>query len=79
VPNPFNPVTTLAYTLPRSAHVRLAVYDVTGRLVVTLAQGVQSAGEHVVEWDATGLASGVYYYRLETGDVTHVRRAILLK
>jgi hypothetical protein len=79
VPNPFNPVTTLAYTLPKSAHVRLVIYDVTGRLVETLADGVQAAGEHVIEWDATGLASGVYYYRLQAGDVTHVRRAILLK
>jgi hypothetical protein len=79
VPNPFNPVTKLAYTLPRSAHVRLAIYDVRGRLVETLTDGVQAAGEHVIEWDAGDLASGVYYYRLESGDVTLVRQAILLK
>jgi hypothetical protein len=78
-PNPFNPATRLTYFVPEAAHVRLAVYDVTGRLVDELVNGSVGAGEHVVEWHAKGLASGVYFGRLETGGVVDIRRLVLLK
>lgn len=78
-PNPFNPVTRLAYFVPESQHVSLCVYDVAGRLVTTLVDGVVEAGEHTIEWSADGLASGVYFGRMETGGTTQVKRLVVLK
>jgi hypothetical protein len=79
VPNPFNPLTRIAYYLPAEMHVNLSVYDVNGRLVERLIDGVQHEGEHAVEWNAAGRASGVYFYRLTAGDVVKVKRMVLLK
>jgi hypothetical protein len=78
-PNPFNPTTRISYYLPDGGRVRLAVYDVSGRLVDVLEEGVRPAGEHAVEWSAQGIASGVYFYRLEAGDVTVTRKVVLLR
>ena len=78
-PNPFNPVTRIGYVLPRPADVRLTVYDVQGKLVERLVGGTKPAGEHVVEWDATGRPSGIYFYRLVAGAYTETRKMILLK
>jgi len=78
-PNPFNPVTRISYNVPTTQHVRIAIYDVAGRLVEDLVNETRAAGEHVVEWDAGRLPSGVYFYRMQTGDKTIVRRATLLK
>ena len=78
-PNPFNPVTRISYSVPTTQHVRIAIYDVAGRLVEDLVNETRAAGEHVVEWDAGRLPSGVYFYRMQTGDRTIVRRATLLK
>jgi hypothetical protein len=78
-PNPFNPVTRIAYSLASTQHVRLAVYDVAGRLVENLVDEVRGAGDYVQEWDAGSLPSGVYFYRLQTGGESIVRRATLLK
>ncbi|MGH7453351.1 MAG: FlgD immunoglobulin-like domain containing protein, partial [bacterium] len=69
-PNPFNPETNIRYELPHNGNVTLAVFDLTGRRVATLASGMQAAGEHVIRWngrDDSGnrAASGVYFYRLE--------------
>jgi hypothetical protein len=78
-PNPFNPVVRITYWLPRDEFVRLFIYDVTGRLVDRLVEGVQSRGEHTVEWDAGGLSSGIYFYRLEAGDFSETRKMMLIK
>jgi hypothetical protein len=78
-PNPFNPVTRISYTIPRSGHVRLAVWDVTGRLVERLVDRPHGAGEHFVIWDAGSLPSGIYFYRLETDEWIETRKLILLK
>ena len=78
-PNPFNPVTRIGYVLPTGMDVTLTVYDVNGRVVERLVTGFRDAGEHVVEWNATGIASGVYFYRLQTRGFTETRRMILLK
>lgn len=78
-PNPFNPLTAIPVTLSGTRHVRLAVYDVRGRLVRVLADEVMGAGRHEIPFDGTGLASGAYYYRLEgagepkTGSMTLVK------
>jgi len=65
-PNPFNPVTTINYQLPQASKVTLSVYNILGQKVATLANSGQSAGYYKVEWDATGFASGLYFYRMET-------------
>lgn len=78
-PNPFNPVTSISYRIPEDGDVRLAVYDVTGRRVAVLVDTFRPAGRHTVTWAPRHLASGVYFYRLESGGRSTVRRAILLK
>jgi hypothetical protein len=79
VPNPFNPVTRITYTMPQSGHVSLVVYDVTGALVERLVDGVRTAGEYDVVFRATALPSGIYFYRLETGGVVETQKLVLLK
>lgn len=79
MPNPFNPVTRISYNVPVTQHVSIAIYDVAGRLVESLVNETKSAGEYVVEWDAGRLPSGVYFYRMQAGSQTIVRRATLLK
>jgi hypothetical protein len=78
-PNPFNPVTKIAFSVPVAQHVRLAVYDVAGRLLETLVDEVKDAGDYVIEWNAGNLSSGVYFHRLQTASGTVVRRATLIK
>jgi len=84
VPNPFNPVTHLQYSLPVSSPVRIGVYDLRGRCVRTLRDGVESEGRHTVAWDGNDdaggrLASGLYLVRLSTSGGQVTRRAVLLK
>jgi hypothetical protein len=84
VPNPFNPATTIAFDLPERASVRLAIYDVSGTLIRKLVDGEIAAGRKSVRWDgrdATGgeVASGVYFYRLETPTFGQSKKMILLR
>lgn len=78
-PNPFNPATQIAYTLPASSEVRLTVFTVTGQEVETLVDATQAAGSYEVNFDASELASGLYLYRLETGQYTETRLMSLIK
>ena len=78
-PNPFNPVTTIRYDLPTAAHVTLKVFDIWGREVITLVNGMKTAGRHETILDARGLPSGAYFYRMEAGSFTRTRRLVLLK
>ena len=78
-PNPFNPSTTIAYRVPQTAHVRLRVYDALGRNVATLVDAVVPPGIHSATLDGAGLASGVYYYRIETGTFVAAKRTVLVK
>ncbi|HMB89206.1 MAG TPA: T9SS type A sorting domain-containing protein, partial [Rhodothermales bacterium] len=78
-PNPFNPATTIPFTVPRSSPVTIRVYDVQGRLVATVAEGLYPAGTHQVQWNAGSLASGIYFYRLETPDLSLSHSLTLLK
>ncbi|RJP78425.1 MAG: T9SS C-terminal target domain-containing protein [Candidatus Zixiibacteriota bacterium] len=78
-PNPFNPATTVPFSLPQSGLVRLAVYDALGRRTATLLDGVRPAGVHEAVWDASGVASGIYFFRLEAGGRVLVQRGMLLK
>ncbi len=76
-PNPFNPATTIRFELPASQHTSLKVFDLLGEEVATLVDGIRGAGYHEVSFDGTGLASGVYVYRLQAGSVSQSRKLIL--
>ncbi len=78
-PNPFNPFTTIAYTLPASGAVSLTVFDITGQKVAELARGNQSAGAHTVVWNAKGFASGVYFCTLRAGKAVETRKLLLVR
>lgn len=78
-PNPFNPTTTLQFTLPEASKVLLTVYDVNGRLTATVVNGYRDAGLHAVTFDGSGLASGIYLYRLEAGQFTANGKMVLMK
>ncbi len=78
-PNPFNPTTVISYQLPVAGKILLKVYDVLGREVATLVNEVKPAGNHSVQWNAQGRASGVYFYRLNTKDFVQAKKLLLLK
>jgi hypothetical protein len=78
-PNPFNPTTNIRFDLTRSDHVSLKVYNITGQEVATLVSGNLVAGSYNVPFDATNLASGVYFYKLSTPAQTESRKMVLLK
>jgi len=84
VPNPFNPSTNLSFTLAAAGHARLTIYDVAGRLVATLVDEHRDIGRHHVAWEGLDgggrrLASGVYFYRLETGTYSETKRMVMVK
>ena len=78
-PNPFNPSTTIRYQLPVASEVKLEVYDVLGKKIATLVNERQSAGSYQVVWNASGLSSGTYFYRLQAGTFTQTKKMILVK
>lgn len=78
-PNPFNPATAIRFSLTEAQHVRLDVFDATGRSVATLVDDALPSGEHLQRFDGSGLASGVYYYRIVAGNFSQTRRMILTK
>lgn len=78
-PNPFNPATSIAYTLPNATHVTLDVFNILGQRVAVLVDEQQILGVHVATWDASRHASGVYLYRITTGEKTETKKMLLLK
>lgn len=78
-PNPFNPTTAISYQLIANSFVTLKVYDMLGRTVATVVNQLSTAGKHTVQWDASGLPSGVYVYRLHAGIQVSAKKMILLK
>ncbi len=78
-PNPFNPSTTIKFYLPSSEKIALEVYNNLGQRVAVLQQGRMEAGIHRLEWNARGIASGIYYVVLKAGDVQRVQKVILMK
>lgn len=78
-PNPFNPTTNISYTIPESGDVTLEVFNIQGQRIITLVNGRQSAGSHIATFDASNLASGVYTYRLVSGNFVQVRKMLLIK
>jgi hypothetical protein len=78
-PNPFNPSTTIQYSLKEPGETTLAVFDITGREVAKLVNGRQEAGAYSINFNASGLPSGMYFYRLQSGNYSHAAKMILLK
>jgi len=78
-PNPFNPSTTIEYSIPQSGLVTLKVFNVLGKEVATLVNGQNDAGNHKVEFNASALNSGVYFYKIESGNFVDTKKMILLK
>ena len=78
-PNPFNPSTTISFSLPRSAKVEISIFDITGRLVETLADHRFESGEHSLVFDGTALPSGIYFARLHAGESVKTQKMVLLK
>jgi hypothetical protein len=78
-PNPFNPTTRISYSVPKQSHVSLKVYNLTGQLIATLFDGVQSAGNYTATFNGKTLASGVYFYRLQADGVSITKKLTLIK
>jgi len=78
-PNPFNPSTNIKYALPQASHVSLSVFNTLGQRVALLVDGKQEAGYHEVNFNASGLTSGVYFYRIQAGEFTETKKLILMK
>jgi hypothetical protein len=78
-PNPFNPNTNIKYQIPSTNQVTLRVFDLLGREVATLVNDVKEPGAYTVRLDATGFASGVYFYRLKAGDFVQTKRMLLMR
>ncbi|MGV8017037.1 MAG: T9SS type A sorting domain-containing protein [Ignavibacteria bacterium] len=79
-PNPFNPTTKIAFDLPKDAKVKLVIYDILGREIKTLIHNeFRTAGKYITEFNGSNLASGVYFYRLQTNDYVSVKKMVLIK
>ncbi len=78
-PNPFNPSTTIRFALPKNGHVELKVYNTLGQEVATLVNEEKTAGTYSAQWNAGSVASGVYFYRLRSGEYTETRKLLLLR
>ena len=78
-PNPFNPSTSIRYSIPKASKVILTVFDVLGREVKTLVNAEQAPGQYTVTFNAQDLASGIYFYRLNAGTFTAIKKLMLLK
>lgn len=78
-PNPFNPVTKINYDLPKDCKINLVIYDMFGREIKTLVNEYKSAGRYTVEFNGSGFASGIYFYRIQAGDFMQVKHMVLVK
>jgi len=78
-PNPFNPVTLIKYELPHDEFVTLKIYDLLGREVFVLVNGFEQAGYKIVRFDASRIASGVYFYKMKAGNFQAMKKLLLVK
>ncbi len=78
-PNPFNPSTRIKFNLPKSSIVKMTIYDITGKEVKTLINGELEAGIHLIDFDASNISSGIYFYKLTTSEFTETKKMVLLK
>ena len=78
-PNPFNPITTIQYSIPTAENTRLSIYNLLGEEIVVLANGLQQPGSHIVQWNAAQFSSGMYFCRLHAGEFSATRKLLLVK
>ncbi len=78
-PNPFNPNTSIKFTLPETGNVKLTVYNMLGQEIATLVNGVKEAGTHIINFNAEEFNSGIYIYRIESNGFNEVRKMTLIK
>jgi hypothetical protein len=78
-PNPFNPTTTISFSIPQSGMVSLKVYDITGKLTSTLTDEYMNAGYYNINWNASSFSSGVYLIRMDSGDFTQTQKVVLVQ
>jgi hypothetical protein len=78
-PNPFNPNTVISYALPISSNVKISVYNAIGETVQILENGFREAGNYTVSFNASNIPTGIYFYRIEAGTFSQVRKMMLLK
>jgi hypothetical protein len=78
-PNPFNPSTTISFTLPIRSYVSLKVYDILGKEITVIANEEMGAGSHSIQWNATNVSSGVYFCRMQAGTYSETKRLLLLR
>ena len=78
-PNPFNPSTTISYSLPINSQIKVEVFDVRGRLVHTLVDDYQTSGVHAVEFENSSLPTGTYFCKMTAGDYSSVRKMLLIR
>jgi len=78
-PNPFNPETTISYTLPKTAGVELRIYDIKGNIVETLVNCTQNAGRYSVSFQGKNFSSGIYFYKIKADNYNNVKRMLLIK
>jgi len=78
-PNPFNPITNIKFAIPENDFVTIKVYDILGKEIATLVNEKLTAGYYQFSFDASGMSSGVYFYRMTTSKFTQVKRMMLIK
>ena len=81
-PNPFNPVTTINFDIPQgteNANTKLIIYDLTGRVISELINSELRPGKYSIKWDASAYASGVYFYRIQSGKFTDIKKMVVVK
>ncbi|MDZ4711425.1 MAG: T9SS type A sorting domain-containing protein [bacterium] len=78
-PNPFNPVTRISYSIPQEGLVTLKVYDLLGKEVATLINEIIQPGNHFIDFNAANISSGVYFYRIQSGEFSDVKRMVVIK
>lgn len=78
-PNPFNPMTNISFEIAKAEHVTVKVFDITGKEILTLLDSYLERGNHEISWNAVSFSSGIYFYKLETGEFTSTRKMMLVK
>ncbi len=78
-PNPFNPTTTISFSIPQSGMVSLNLYDITGKLITTLINEQLNIGYHSIDWDGTNQSGGVYLVRMESEEYVETQKLLLVK